>query len=346
VGAVSYAATSVNGGTTPAYQWYVNNIATGGTGATYSYTPANGDVVKCMLTSSLACATPATVADSVTMTVTTAVIPDVSINAIPNDTVCVGQPATYNAVPVNGGTAPTYQWTKNGVNVATGPSYTHTPANGDIIFCQMVSNASCRTTTAVTSAPLVMTVQVPATNTVSISASSPSIVAGENITFAAIALNAGPSPAYQWFINSVAVSGATNATFTTNTLTNGQVVHCKVTSNLPCILPKTALSPGFTITVTSSVTDLSGTANSFVLTPNPNRGAFTVTGKLAITLTESVQINVTNVLGQVIYSTTANAKTGSVDQQISLSSAVPSGVYFVTVYTGTEQVVFRMVIDK
>ncbi len=346
VGAVSYTATPVNGGTTPAYQWYVNNIATGGTGTTYSYTPANGDVVKCMLTSSLACATPATVADSVTMTVTTAVTPDVSINAIPNDTVCVGQPATYNAVPVNGGTAPTYQWTRNGVNVATGPSYTHTPANGDVIFCQMVSNASCRTTTAVTSAPLVMTVQVPATNTVSISASSPSVVAGENITFAAIALNAGPSPDYQWFINSVAVPGATNATFTTNTLTNGQVVHCKVTSNLPCILPKTALSPGFTITVTASVTDLSGTTNSFVLTPNPNRGAFIVTGKLAVTQKEDVQISVTNVLGQVLYSTTSVATTGSVEQQISLSSAVPSGVYFVTVYTGTEQVVFRMVIDK
>lgn len=346
VGAVNFTATPVNGGTTPAYQWYVNNIATTGTGATYSYTPANGDIVKCMLTSSLACATPATVADSVTMTVTTAVTPDVSIDAVPNDTVCVGQPATYNAIPVNGGTAPTYQWTKNGVNVATGPSYTHTPANGDIIFCQMVSNASCRSTTAVTSDPLVMTVQVPATNTVSISASSPSVIAGENITFAAIALNAGPSPNYQWFINSVAVPGATNATFTTNTLTNGQVVHCKVTSNLPCILPKTALSPGFTITVTSSVTDLSSSANSFALNPNPNRGTFTVTGKLAANLTESIQINVTNVLGQVMYTTVSNTKTGSVNQQISLSSAVPSGIYFVTVFTGTEQVVLRMVLDK
>lgn len=346
VGTVNFTATPINGGTTPAYQWYVNNIATTGTGATYSYIPANGDVVKCMLTSSLACATPATVADSVTMSVTTAVTPDVSINAIPNDTVCVGQPATYNAIPVNGGTAPTYQWTKNGVNVATGPSYTHTPANGDVIFCQMVSNASCRTTTAVTSAPLVMTVQVPATNTVSISASSPSVIAGENITFAAIALNAGPSPSYQWFINSVAVAGATNATFTTNTLTNGQVVHCKVTSNLPCILPKTALSPGFTITVTSSVTDISGTANAFVLNPNPNRGTFTITGKLAITPKEAIQITVTNVVGQVVENTVATAQNGSIDQQISLSSSLPSGIYFVTVFTGTEQVVLRMVLDK
>jgi uncharacterized protein YjdB len=345
-GAVSYTATPVNEGATPIYQWFVNNIAVGGSTTTFSYTPANGDIVKCMLTSSLPCATPATVADSLTMTVSPAVTPDVSINATPNDTVCIGQPATYNAIPVNGGTAPTYQWARNGVNVATGPSYTHTPANGDIIVCQMVSNASCRTATVATSSPLIMTVQVPATNTVSISASSPSIIAGENITFVAVALNAGPSPDYQWFINSAAVPGATNATFTTNTLTNGQVVHCKVTSNLPCILPKTALSAGFTISVTSGVTDITGAGNTFAVHPNPNTGTFSVTGNLATSLNEPVQITVTNVLGQTLYSTVTTAQNGNVDQQISLPSAVPTGIYFITVHTGTEQIVFRVAIDK
>lgn len=344
VGTVTFTATPVNGGSAPGYQWFVNDVAVAATASSYAYAPANGDEVKCELSSSLACASPTTVADSIIMTVNPSVTPGVTVNPAPNDTVCIGQIATYTAVAVNGGTAPTYQWVVNGFNVATGPSYTATPATGDVVFCTMTSNAVCRTTSAVTSDPLVMTVQAPASNTVNISASSPSIVAGESVTFVAVALNAGPGATYEWFINGTSVPGATNATFTTNTITNGQTIHCKVTSALPCVLPHIALSPGFTMIVTSGLQEVTGSGNAFALSPNPNKGSFAITGRLTTAL-EHVGISVVNVLGQSVTKTEALVNNGKMYEQVTLPAGLAKGIYLITLTAGSEYVTFRMILE-
>jgi uncharacterized protein (TIGR02145 family) len=59
---VTFTATPVNGGTTPAYQWKVNGANAGTNNTTYTYNPASGDLVSCVMTSNLACVTgnPAT----------------------------------------------------------------------------------------------------------------------------------------------------------------------------------------------------------------------------------------------------------------------------------------------
>jgi hypothetical protein len=67
---VTFTATPVNGGTTPEYQWKVNGNDVGTNSSTYTYTPQNGDVVICVLSSDATCAigTPAT-SNTITMTV-------------------------------------------------------------------------------------------------------------------------------------------------------------------------------------------------------------------------------------------------------------------------------------
>ncbi len=79
---VFFNATPVNGGTTPSYQWKVNNLNVGGNSSTYSYIPVNSDVITCVLTSNATCVSgttatsnaismlvdPATVGGSVTGT--------------------------------------------------------------------------------------------------------------------------------------------------------------------------------------------------------------------------------------------------------------------------------------
>jgi hypothetical protein len=54
---VTITATPVNGGTTPLYQWRKNGTnVTGATNATYTYNPANGDSLRCQVTSDATCA--------------------------------------------------------------------------------------------------------------------------------------------------------------------------------------------------------------------------------------------------------------------------------------------------
>ena len=68
---VTFTAAAVNGGASPVYQWKLNGINVGINSPAYSNSSwSNGDLVKCVITSSLACATssPAT-SNTITMTV-------------------------------------------------------------------------------------------------------------------------------------------------------------------------------------------------------------------------------------------------------------------------------------
>ena len=158
---VTVAATPVNGGSTPAYQWKVNgsNAATA-TNATYTYTPADGDQITCMMTSNASCATgnPAT-SSALTMTVTPTAVPSITIAASFNP-VATGLPVTFTAEVADGGTTPAFQWKVNGgiVTNATNVTYTYTPADGDLVSCELTSSASCPTVNPVTSNVIGMSV--------------------------------------------------------------------------------------------------------------------------------------------------------------------------------------------
>ncbi len=66
----------------------------------------------------------------------------VTIAASTSNSICAGTNVTFTATPFHGGTTPTYQWTKNGVNVGTNSTtYSDaTLAEGDAIAVNMISN--------------------------------------------------------------------------------------------------------------------------------------------------------------------------------------------------------------
>ena len=287
--AVTFTASPINGGNTPAYQWFNGaNAISGANGNTYtSSTLTNTDVISVVLTSNAApCATgsPAT-SNTITMTVGQNLPVSVSIAANPGNTICSGTSITFTATPTNGGNNPAYQWF-NGANAiigATGSTYTSsTLANGDAISVVLTSSATqCTTGNPATSNTITITVNSNLPVGVSIAANpGNTICAGTSVTFTASPTNGGNNPAYQWFNGVNAIIGATGSTYTSSTLANGDVISVVLTSNAtPCATGTPATSNIITMTVNQNSpvsvnitanpgnTICSGTSVTFIATP-------------------------------------------------------------------------------
>lgn len=144
---VTFTATSSNGGTSPAYQWLVNNQPAGINSSTFTSAAfADGDSVTCVLTPNSGCAAGTTdTSGAITVSILPAPVASVSIAATPGNVVCAGTSVTYTATPVNGGTTPIYQWQLNGISMG-GNSATYVNnslTGGDVVTCILTSNANC-----------------------------------------------------------------------------------------------------------------------------------------------------------------------------------------------------------
>jgi hypothetical protein len=217
--------------------------------------------------------------------------------------------------------------------------------DGDVVVCQMTSNYPCLVTNVATSAPLTMHVLTPTSNTVTISASSTMVVAGAPVTFIAVAPNGGPSPAYQWFVSGVAVPGATNMTFTTSSLTNGQIVSCQVTSSLVCALPNTAVSNGVVMGVAAGVENVTSGTGVLTLVPNPNKGTFNIMGA-GFVQGEQVAISVINMLGQEVYKNSVQVQGSDLETTVVLPAGTAPGMYIVSALSGSARAVFHVVVKQ
>jgi len=254
-GQVDFTATPGNGGAAPTYQWQVNASNSGTNSPIFSTTTLNnGDVVTCIMTSNLACATgsPAT-SNAVAITVNPIAPAGVNISAN-TIVICSGQQVDFTAVPINGGLTPSYQWQINGTNSGSNSTSfsTTTLNNGDIVTCIMTSSNLCSTGNPATSNSIAITVSPSVIVSDTITANTTVICAGDPVTFTSVATNGGSAPTYQWQLNSVN-TGTNSPTFTSSTLNNGDVITCILTSNANCATGSPDVSNSITITVTTGL---------------------------------------------------------------------------------------------
>ena len=342
---VSFSALTTNGGTLATYDWSVNGYPQSAVGSNFNYMPINGDVIAVVLHSSAACATPPAVSTSLTITVLDNGMPAVTVTSTPGDTVCHGTAVNFTATDVFGGT-PDLTWVVNGANVSTGSSYSYVPVDNDIVYVSMNSNYRCRSVTTVQSNHIMMSVQNPVIPTIAITANpGNNIGKGQEVTFTASVTNGGPAPSYQWFVNGVQISGANQPVYTSSNLNNKDSVTCQVVSDGPC-----AGLLGFNsviVHVTSvGVQQISTGGGDIQLIPNPNKGTFIVKGTLGTTADEEVSLEVTDMLGQVIYNGKVMTQGGNINERIQLNGNIANGMYLLNLRSESNNKVFHIVVEQ
>ncbi len=253
---VTFTATSTNGGSSPAYQWQINGDNVGTNSNTFTTSSlTDGQIVTVVMTSNETCRTENTATSN---GISTKVNPNLepSVTIEPTDTdFCAGDEVSYKAIPVNGGPSPVYQWKVGSTVVGSGETFTSsTLTNGQSITVTLTSSETCVTTSTAVSEPVVTSVNENLVPSVTIESNDENntICSGGSITFTATTVNGGDSPSHQWKVDGTN-AGTNSPTFTSNTITNGQVVSVVLTSNEECLAENDVVSNAIEVKVDQDI---------------------------------------------------------------------------------------------
>jgi hypothetical protein len=252
--------TATTNATGVTYLWYNNNNPiTTATTSTYTATSAGNYTVKITSTDGCTTISPASVLLSGTLTA--------SITATGSTSICAGGSVLLSA---NTGNNYTYQWYLNGVAIAGATSSTYVAtASGNysvaivVGTCNAASNIIAVSVNTASNAPIV---NVTASG-------STTICTGASLV---LTTNTGINYSYQWQLNGVAISGATQNSYTvtaggsyTVLVTNG---GCNTTSSAVIVTQLTDVAPIAKITPASSTDFCAG--NNVALLANTGSNYF------------------------------------------------------------------------
>jgi gliding motility-associated-like protein len=256
---VTFTAGSINGGTAPLYQWYINGIAVNGqTSNEFTSNSLNdSDLVSVQLTSNEPCVSNTlAVSNVILQEVTIPLITTVSIITSQQFPACTGFPITFTSFTVNGGANPTYQWFINGVAILGATNDTliiDSLENNDVVSLNEYSDLDCVTNSVAYSNPVTVTLIESITPSIFITSNDTIICAQQLVTFTAHADGAGASAVlYYWFVNNSIVAVGPDTVFTYNNFTNQDIVTCQLVSSYICVNPPLILSNPIRVTVNAN----------------------------------------------------------------------------------------------
>ena len=221
---ISFIATSVNGGTTPSYQWYIGSTRVGTNSSTYTYTTTladNGKYISVQLTPLGICTNKA-----ISTTAQLNIKPSTTSTAYistPLNPTCKGLQTTFTATTTGGGTNPSYQWyvipsgstigsIGNPVGSNSSTFIDSNLQNGDSVYVAFTSSLACIFGTNPYASNKVM-MHIGLASTPTIAEKDTTICADLSKTFNAT-ITLGNT--VQWYNNGSLIPGATNLSYQTS----------------------------------------------------------------------------------------------------------------------------------
>ncbi|MEO8149680.1 MAG: T9SS type A sorting domain-containing protein [Bacteroidia bacterium] len=302
---------TANSGTGFTYQWKkgTTNIS----GATnISYVPTTSSTYKVQVTNASGCTK---LSSGVVVTVNA--LPTASITSAGPTTFCSGTtPLTLTA---NSGTGFTYQWRKGTTDIAGATNISYMPTSSGTYKVVVINANGC---TKVSTAGVAVTANpLPAAT---VTAQGPlTFCAGDSVVLQA---NAGAGLSYQWKKGTAILSGATLQNYTAKTAGTYKVV---VTNANTC--SKTSASKTVTINCKTGNEIAHQPEMQISIYPNPSDGPFTLNLSNEGIEDGIADIELINMLGQNVYSNTAEFSNGELSKQIYLGNNSVKGLYLVRI---------------
>ncbi len=167
------------------------------------------------------------------------------------------------------------------------------------------------------------------------------VLSGTPVTFTATTTDCS-NGTYQWKKNGVDITGATGSTWTSSTISNMDTITCALHCNDTCASVKDTISNMLVMHVFTSVKGASS-IRSVSLYPNPNSGAFTLSGFAVKDM--DMQLQLVNMLGQVVWSRQYTTGAGSFSRQVTTGSLEP-GIYSLRIKTADGMEVKQITISR
>lgn len=173
----------------------------------------------------------------------------------PNDyDICTGTDAVELTITANSSSTLSFQWQKNGVEIAAATTSTLLLQNpnlndtGDYI-CVITNTAGAMIESNIATLTVTQTTAL----TVNATASNTTICTGEEVTFSAENSNdSATNLTYQWYINDNEFSFNVSMINVGN-LSNGDVIRVEISSNASCLSNSTAISNDLVIEVSDAI---------------------------------------------------------------------------------------------
>ncbi|MFI5172070.1 MAG: MopE-related protein [Chitinophagales bacterium] len=243
--------------------------------------------------------------------------------------VCKGNNMILNA---NNGEGYSYQWKRNGANIAgaTNQNYSATKAGNYSVVVTIpggCADLSENVSLSILAAPTASVTNQDATNDLCFD------------TSIKLKANGGAGTSWQWYKNGNPISGQTNIVYYATTPGNYKVQVTALATGC------SKLSASYPIAKSCRESESNFDGSSFVIYPNPASNQFMIELNSGSTAT-SANIQLFNIVGEEIYSTTVSANAGVIDENISLNNQIPAGLYIVKIIIGDLEFTKQLIIQN